>query len=41
MEQTHFETSRVLGLSRIILKAPPMFALMAPPEPAIFTLQTG
>ena len=28
-------------LSRITLKAPPMFGLMAPPEPAIFTLQTG
>ena len=28
-------------VSRITLKAPPMFGLMAPPEPAIFTLQTG
>ena len=28
-------------MSRITLKAPPMFGLMAPPEPAIFTLQTG
>jgi len=28
-------------LSLITLKAPPMFALMAPPEPTFFTLQTG
>ena len=28
-------------VSRITLKAPPMFGLMAPPEPAIFALQTG
>jgi len=28
-------------MSLITLKAPPVFALMAPPEPAIFTLQTG
>jgi len=32
---------KVEKLSRITLKAPPMFGLMAPPEPAIFALQTG
>jgi len=35
------EQRRSRRVSRITLKAPPMFGLMAPPEPAIFALQTG